>query len=272
MKNKNEDVKRFNNIIKSDALSTLSNTELLSRLSGADIKQIRQIFTYNTKGMNAIHNMSVHEICELTDMTEAKACKLKASMEMGKRLSALPHNKKVSIKTPEDAVSYVMEDMRHLDHEEMKVLLLDAKNYIIGIKTISVGNINSSIIDPRMVFKDALKNGANSLILFHNHPSGSSAFSDADIKVTMRLEKAGELLDIKVNDHITIGDGVYSSYKRGANREMELNPSYRVADNTKLLNETDSDYEVESTLTYESCPRVNRTSEYKNYKDNSIEF
>jgi DNA repair protein RadC len=103
--------------------------------------------------------------------------------------------------------------MRYLKKEYFKVLLLNTKNEIIMIENISVGSLNSSVVHPREVFCTAVKKSACSMIAVHNHPSGNPAPSQTDIDVTKRLVEAGELLGIKVLDHLIIGDGTYVSLK-----------------------------------------------------------
>ena len=109
--------------------------------------------------------------------------------------------------------SLFIEEMRYLKKEYFKVLLLNTKNEIIMIENISIGNLNSSVVHPREVFCTAIKKSACSMIAVHNHPSGNPMPSQTDIDITRRLVEAGELLGIKVLDHLIIGDGIYVSLK-----------------------------------------------------------
>jgi len=106
-----------------------------------------------------------------------------------------------------------MEDMRYYKKEYFKIILLDTKNKVLDIKTISIGSLNSSIVHPREVFLEAVVKSSASIILLHNHPSGEVQPSREDINITNRLIKAGEIMGIKVLDHIIIGDGTYLSFK-----------------------------------------------------------
>ncbi len=106
-----------------------------------------------------------------------------------------------------------MEEMRYLKKEIFKALLLDTKNQVIKIIDVSIGSLNSSIVHPREVFCEAIKSGCNSIIFVHNHPSGDPTPSSEDIKTTQRLEECGNILGIRVLDHIIIGDGKYISFK-----------------------------------------------------------
>ena len=107
-----------------------------------------------------------------------------------------------------------MEEMRYLTKEHFKIAILDTKNQIISIENISIGNLNASIVHPREVFNIAIKRSANSIILVHNHPSGDPTPSTEDINITHRLIDAGNIIGIKVLDHIIIGDNKYISFKQ----------------------------------------------------------
>ena len=127
-------------------------------------------------------------------------------------------NKKIETKTmfiqsPDDVNTIIQSYLNGVDREHFIVLLLNQKNGIIGINTVSVGNLSSSIVHPREVFKPAIVAGAASIIVAHNHPSGDPTPSSNDIYVTTRLKEAGDILGIAVLDHVIIGDGCYVSLK-----------------------------------------------------------
>lgn len=117
------------------------------------------------------------------------------------------------IKTPEDAAGLVMEEMRHLDREHFRALLLNAKNQVIGQEIISIGTLNSSAVHPRELFKNAIKRSAAAIILIHNHPSGDPSPSREDLEVTRRLIEVGHIIGIEILDHLIIGDNRFSSLK-----------------------------------------------------------
>ncbi|MCL6614990.1 MAG: DNA repair protein RadC, partial [Firmicutes bacterium] len=107
----------------------------------------------------------------------------------------------------------VMEEMRFLDREQFRIILLDAKNHVLGIRVVSVGSLSSSIVHPREIFKEAIARSSAAIILVHNHPSGDPTPSHEDIEVTRRLVEAGRLLGIEVLDHVVVGDNRYVSFK-----------------------------------------------------------
>lgn len=117
------------------------------------------------------------------------------------------------INSPDDVNKILQSYLNGVDREHFVVILLNRKNGIIGINTVSVGDLSSSIVHPREVFKPAIVAGAASIIVAHNHPSGDPTPSSDDINVTKRLKEAGDILGIGVLDHIIIGDGSYVSLK-----------------------------------------------------------
>ena len=98
------------------------------------------------------------------------------------------------------------------DREEFVVLLLDAKNKLLGFHVVSVGSLTSSVVHPREVYKVAILGNAAAIILLHNHPSGDPTPSAEDLHITNRLRQVGDVLGIRVLDHVVIGDGRYVSF------------------------------------------------------------
>lgn len=198
----------------------LSNVELLAILIGTGTKResamslATKVLSMEKDGIRNLGDVTPHELSSIQGIGSAKACQIIAAVELGKRLSTSPRTDKINIGSPEDIASLFMENLRYLKKECFKILMLNTKNEIISIEDISVGNINSSIVDPRDVFRPAIKKGAAAVILIHNHPSGNPEPSEADISVTDKLRESGEILDIKVMDHLIIGDGVFTSFKR----------------------------------------------------------
>ncbi|MFS8540999.1 MAG: DNA repair protein RadC, partial [Tissierellales bacterium] len=139
------------------------------------------------------------------------AAQIVAAIELGKRISSSSADAKLKVDSPIVVVELLMEQMRYLKKEHFKVVLLDTKNQIISIEEISVGSSNASIVHPREVFNVAIRKSANSIILVHNHPSGDPTPSKEDIDITHRLVEAGDIIGIRVLDHIIIGDNKYVS-------------------------------------------------------------
>ena len=198
---------------------TLSNTELLAILIGSGTKEVSAIMLANRilaleeEGISYLTNCLPEELSGIPGMGMAKSCQIIAAIELGKRIATKPKEKRINIKSPDEVASLFLEDMRYLKKEYFKVLLLNTKNEIIMVDNISIGSLNSSVVHPREVFSTAVRKSACSVIAVHNHPSGNPEPSQTDIDVTKRLVEAGELLGIKVLDHLIIGDGTYVSLK-----------------------------------------------------------
>lgn len=198
---------------------TLSNTELLAILIGSGTKEVSAIMLANRilaleeEGISYLTNCLPEELSGIPGMGMAKSCQIIAAIELGKRIATKPKEKRINIKSPDEVASLFLEDMRYLKKEYFKVLLLNTKNEIIMVDNISIGSLNSSVVHPREVFSTAVRKSACSVIAVHNHPSGNPEPSQTDIDVTRRLVEAGELLGIKVLDHLIIGDGTYVSLK-----------------------------------------------------------
>lgn len=198
--------------------SSLSNNELLAILLRTGTKNKNAIELANciinkdTQGIRYLQDITIEELCEIEGIGLSKAAQIKAAIELGRRISsAIPENYKV--KNPWDIYKYYMDSLRYLKKEIFKVVLLNTKNEIISDIDVSIGTLNSSLVHPREVFREAIKRSANKVILLHNHPSGSVEPSKEDKNITFRLIKCGELIGIEVIDHIIIGDRLYFSFK-----------------------------------------------------------
>jgi len=166
------------------------------------------------KGIAALHDFSLEQLRAINGIGKVKAIQIKAVMELSKRIaSTFSSNGKIIIRSAGDVSNLLMEEMRHLKKEVFKVLLLNTKNHLIKQMNVSVGSLNASIVHPREVFSEAVKTGCSAIIFVHNHPSGDPEPSVEDIDTTKKLVNAGEILGIKVLDHIIIGNGIYVSLR-----------------------------------------------------------
>ena len=165
-------------------------------------------------GIGYLSHVTVEELTKIKGIGQCKAAQIIAAIELGKRLSSSSGDDKLKVDSPLVIAELLMEEMRYLTKEHFKIAILDTKNQIISIENISIGNLNASIVHPREVFNIAIKRSANSIILVHNHPSGDPTPSTEDINITHRLIDAGNIIGIKVLDHIIIGDNKYISFKQ----------------------------------------------------------
>ncbi|MBV7273077.1 DNA repair protein RadC [Clostridium sp. PL3] len=200
-------------------VEALSNSELLAIIlrSGSKKESILNLSSRIIKengGLNGLLNCTIDDFMSLHGVGRAKATQLIALSELSKRFKSYKDGDEYRIVKPDDAANLVMEDMRHLKQEHLKVIMLNTKNVVIFIKDVSVGILNSSIVHPREVFCDAIRKNSASIVICHNHPSGDPTPSNEDINVTHRLEECGKLLGIDLLDHIVIGNGAYISLKQ----------------------------------------------------------
>ncbi|WP_193437476.1 RadC family protein [Sporolactobacillus pectinivorans] len=202
-----------------DGAGALSNQELIAIIlrSGSRCESVLQLserLISHFGGMDFLKEASVEELEKIKGIGRAKAVQLLASFEIGNRMVRLPRDSRYTIRSPEDGANFVMEEMRSLKQEHFVVLFLNTKNQVLHKSTIFIGSLNSSIVHPREIFKEAVRYSAAAMICFHNHPSGDPAPSREDIDVTKRLVSCGKMLGVEVLDHIVIGDRKFTSLKQ----------------------------------------------------------
>jgi len=164
-------------------------------------------------GLRTLVEMTVFEL-EEEGMTHNEALKVHSGMLLAKKVRNVGKNEtRYTIRSPEDAASYMMAEMTSLTQEHFVVLYLNVKNEVLHKKTIFIGSLNSSIVHPREVYKEAVKHSAASIICLHNHPSGTVTPSPEDIDVTKRLAEAGSVMGVELLDHLIIGDHKFLSLK-----------------------------------------------------------
>ncbi len=200
-------------------VDTLSNVELLAiliqngtgKLSAIDLSH--QVLGNYQEGIASLGNSTQYELMNIKGIGSAKACRILAGLELGKRVNASRREILLKVCEPSDVAHKFMPMLRHLMHEECHICLLNAKNEIFMHRRISMGSLNSSILHPREIFAMAIKHSASAIVLLHNHPSGHVEPSEEDICITKRIIDAGDILGIRVLDHIIIGDGQWCSMK-----------------------------------------------------------
>lgn len=203
--------------------ASLSDTELLAILLRTGTSSVSVIHLaeevlakYQDKGLVAIMNISPQEIATVHGVGLAKAATIVAAVELGRRLSTKAAQKLEKIEVPEDVARYASPILRFEQKEHFLVLLLDVRNRVLSMPTISVGSLTASVVHPREVFREAIRYSAANIILIHNHPSGDPTPSREDMQITKQMMKAGEIMGIPVLDHVIIaGDGFLSLKEAG---------------------------------------------------------
>lgn len=197
---------------------SLSNQELIAILLGTGTKKESVLTVANRVLINfeKLHNLkhaTLEEMTEIKGIGEAKAVLLLAAIELGRRLASKDLEERFTIRSPEDAATFLMQDMTSLQQEHFVCLFLNVKNQVLHKQTIFVGSLNASIVHPREIFREAVKRSAASIICSHNHPSGIPTPSPEDINVTTRLYEAGKIVGVDLLDHVIIGDHQFISMK-----------------------------------------------------------
>lgn len=179
---------------------------LLSVLVG--VKGARTIESLLREGAGSgLASLTGEELVSMEGVGRARAARVLACMEMGRRVGAPRDDLRPVVSTPADVAAVCAPRMIGLDREHFWCLALNTKNRLIRVLEVSVGSLNASIVHPRELFKSAVRVSAAWVIVVHNHPSGDPTPSGADIQLTRRLVRAGDVLGIEVLDHVVIGSG-----------------------------------------------------------------
>ena len=200
---------------------TLSNAELLAIIikngtkEKTSIEMANEILNLNKnqdKGdLNFLRQISIVELTNLKGIGRVKAIQIKAICELATRMNKPSNYKKIIIKGPKDVANLLMSDLRFEKREIAKVIILNNKNIVLKIIDVAIGSGNFSNLNIRYILSETVKMNAPKIILVHNHPSGDSTPSRADITVTERLKESAELLNVELLDHIVIGNMQYKS-------------------------------------------------------------
>ena len=201
-----------------EALSTQEILALIlgRGIAGESVTVTAQRLLSQFDNIKGIGGASLEELTQVKGIGLAKASQIKAALELANRLetSAEPDKNLPVVKTPDEVVNLIKGRLKDKKKEHFLAILLDTRSQLIKVAPISVGSLDSSIVHPREVFKEALSASAASVIFVHNHPSGDPAPSADDIKLTKRLVQAGEIMGIEVLDHVIIGNKRFLSLKR----------------------------------------------------------
>jgi DNA repair protein RadC len=197
----------------------LSTAELLAVLlrvgvEGENAIQLGQRLLKEFNGLTGLQQATYAEICNQHGIGRAKAAQIKAAIDLGRRLAIKSGEDRVIVHSPEDAADLVQYEMSSLEQEQLRVLLLNTRNHVLGVRIIYQGSLNSSQVRVGELFRPAIRENAAAIIVVHNHPSGDPSPSPDDVAITKAIIKAGKLLDIQVLDHLIIGRGRFISLNR----------------------------------------------------------
>ena len=193
--------------------AVLSNVELVQLLTGVSDLEVASEVLMKSGGISYLHKMTIEEFKEFAGIGESVASKIVAAMEFGRRASQISPIEATKISTPDDVYNMFYAEVLAQTQEVLSAVLLNAKLEVMTKETVSKGGVVSMTVRPCDVFRTALKRGANAIILVHNHPSGDPTPSQEDIYFTEQIKQSGDLLGIKILDHIIIGHGKFTSLR-----------------------------------------------------------
>ncbi len=198
-------------------LDALTDAELLALLigtgiNGHDASAIAHDLL-ESGGLRELAQRDVRELRHEKGIGAATACRLAAAFEIGRRCAACPPARGATVRQPADLADYLMTRFADQRHECFGLALLDGRNRFLRVEVISRGGWSASVVRPREVFRQCLLSAAPAVILFHNHPSGDPSPSREDVAITRQLVSAGELLGIRVLDHLVVAAEGHASLR-----------------------------------------------------------
>jgi len=212
-----EDRPREKSVLKGK--SSLSDAELIGILISSGtrdmsaVKLAKQILAQVGNDINELAKLSIKDLEKFRGIGEAKAISIVSALELGRRRKGLLTPQKPKIHSPADVYEIIKPELLDNKKEEFWILLLNRANMVIRTIQISSGGVAGTAVDPKLIFKQALDHLASGVIVIHNHPSGNLKPSEADIKLTKKIDQAGKFLDIDILDHLIFLDSGYYSFK-----------------------------------------------------------
>ncbi|ACD52854.1 DNA repair protein RadC [Clostridium botulinum] len=198
---------------------TLNNSELLAIIlrtgtKGENVLQLSNRLLSEFQGLDGILEASLDDITSIKGIKEGKASQILALAELFRRFRTFKSaDRDIKIMSPNDIAMLINGEMSLLKQEILKVIFLNTKNIVIGTKDVFKGSLNTSIVHPREIFKEAVNKSSTKIIICHNHPSGDPTPSKEDINITLRIKECGEIMGIQLLDHIIIGKNGFISLK-----------------------------------------------------------
>jgi DNA repair protein RadC len=199
-------------------VSALGDNELVALVLGSGFARKGALTVANELlrargGLHGVLKSSCEDLSSVPGIGAARAAQLTAAVELGRRTLTHAPGARVQFRTPRDAAAYLLPAFGSRPVEQFGVVLLDTKHRVLRTSVVAVGTMNSTVVQPRDVFREAMLGAAAAVVVFHNHPSGDPTPSRDDLELTRRLVAAGALMGIDVVDHIVLGDVRYCSLK-----------------------------------------------------------
>ena len=197
---------------------SLSNAELVAillrtgRRGESALNMVTNVLA-SKGGLSGLARATYAELCTYDGVSDAKASQVLSALELGRRLVSLQPDDRAVIQSPQDVSNLLGAEMSFLDQEHLRVLLLNSKNEVLGVREIYIGNVNSSIVRVSELLRPAIRENCPAIIVVHNHPSGDPTPSIEDTLITRKIGTAAEMMDIELLDHVVIGRGSHVSMK-----------------------------------------------------------
>ena len=218
LKNLPESERPYEKLLKSGA-ENLSDAELLAIIlktgthNKTSLDVARNVLCRRHNNLLNLYDCSYQELIQIPGIGKVKAIQLKAVAELSKRIARTQSGYQLQMNHPSSIADYYMEQMRHMKNEILMCAFFDSKCKYLGDSVISVGSVNYAYVSPGEIFRKAFEFGAVLFIILHNHPSGDPYPSEDDIRITQRIQKGAQLVELNMVDHIIIGDNTYYSFK-----------------------------------------------------------
>ena len=198
--------------------AALGDNELVALVLGSGRPRVGALGVANELlraqgGLHGLVRSTSDDLARVAGIGAAKAAQLIAALELGRRTLAHAPSARVQLRTPREAAAYLLPAFGSRPVEQFGVVLLDTKHRVLRTTVVAVGTLNTTVVQPRDVFREAVLGAAASIVVFHNHPSGDPSPSPDDVELTARMAAAGTLMGIDMVDHIVLGDTRYCSFK-----------------------------------------------------------
>lgn len=202
----------------------LSTGQGKGKLSAIGLGQhlLQQLSQNKRDSIDALRDIKPQELMQISGVGPAKAATIVAAIELGKRTFQFRPNEKATIDNPAAAAAVLSQELMWQNQERFAVVMLDVKNRLISTQVITIGTATETLVHPREIFREAVRQGACKLIVAHNHPSGNLEPSEADIELTQQLLEGANYLDIPLLDHLILGNGNHQSIRQLQLRELNF--------------------------------------------------
>ncbi len=198
--------------------TALGDNELVAIVVGSGVRGANALGLANEilrrcGGLHGLARAVPAELAQVDGIGQVRAAQLVAALEIGRRTMAHAPGARVQLRSPRDAAAFLLPVFGARAVEQFGIVLLDTKHRVLRTTIVASGTLNSTVVQPRDVFREAMLGAAASIVAFHNHPSGDPSPSPEDVALTRRLRAAGTLMGVELVDHIVLGDARYCSLK-----------------------------------------------------------